>query len=294
VFDAADRVRQIADMLRTVLGARIDLSLDIGCDSCFVDADAGQFETALVNLAVNARDAMHGEGQLTIAVRERQGVPKVRGHGGAGGNFVTICVADTGSGIADDHIRRIFEPFFTTKEVGKGTGLGLSQVYGFAKQSGGEIDVASAIGEGTTFTMFLPQVEPATGVPVVANGTPPTKGKGIVLIVEDNSAVGEFATQLLVDLGYEPTWATDALKALEILASGKVFDVIFTDVVMPGLSGVELARRVREQYPTVPVVLTSGYSDQLVADGRHGFPVLNKPYSAEALARILRRAIAGA
>lgn len=150
-------------MLRTVVGSRIDLVVDPICKSCFVEVDASQFETALINMAVNARDAMDGEGRITISIEAAGAIPARRGHAGAKGDFVKVSVSDTGSGIADTQIQHIFEPFFTTKEVGKGTGLGLSQVYGFTKQSGGEIDVSSRLGKGTTFSLYLPRRPRSTG-----------------------------------------------------------------------------------------------------------------------------------
>ena len=296
VFEAGARVRGIADMLRSLLGGRVELSVT-DCDvPCFVEADAGQFETAVVNMTVNARDAMEGEGRLSVRVGVEHALPAVRGHAGAAGEFVGIEVADTGGGIAPDVLERIFEPFFTTKEVGKGTGLGLSQVFGFAKQSGGEVDVRNDDGRGAVFTLYLPQVpaplvQPAAA-PIVVRASSGVGGKGRILLVEDNLEVGEFAGQLLEDLGYRPTLATNAAAALVLLESGREgFDVVFSDVVMPGVSGVELGRRIRAHWPDLPVVLTSGYSHVLAEDVRHGFDLLRKPYSVEELSGVLRRAM---
>ncbi|TCZ61188.1 hybrid sensor histidine kinase/response regulator [Roseicella aquatilis] len=293
VFDAAGRVNAVADMLRTVLGARVELAIEAVGDALFVEADAGQFETALVNMAVNARDAMDGEGWLTITIRRADALPSVRGHRGTTGAFVAISVADTGAGIAPEEIDRIFEPFYTTKPVGKGTGLGLSQVYGFAKQTGGEIEVASEPGRGATFTLYLPRAEPPRqdGTPAGA-AREQAAGRGRVLVVEDNAQVGEFAAQLLEDLGYEGRLAPNAAEALRLLeADAGAFDIVFSDVVMPGMDGVELGRRLRKRWPGLPVVLTSGYSHVLAEDARHGFPLLHKPYSVEDLSRILTEAI---
>lgn len=155
VFNAGERVSSIRDMLTTMVGGRIALDVEADCEVCYVEADASQFETALVNLSVNARDAMDGVGTLRIAVRSASSVPSVRGHAGAAGEFVCVAVSDQGAGIPTDQLAQIFEPFFTTKPVGKGTGLGLSQVYGFAKQSGGEVAVESEVGHGTTFKLYL-------------------------------------------------------------------------------------------------------------------------------------------
>ena len=216
MFDAAARVQSIADMLRTVVGARIALTFEPFCSPCHVEADASQFETALVNMAVNARDAMDGEGSLAIKVDLASAVPALRGHAAVQGDFAAISVTDTGSGIAPDQLDRIFEPFFTTKDVGKGTGLGLSQVYGFAKQSGGDVAVTSRAGEGATFTLYLPSVEaPDTeqrGAMETDEGS-----AGNILVVEDNEQVGEFACQLLDDLGYTTRYASNARDAMAVL-----------------------------------------------------------------------------
>jgi PAS domain S-box-containing protein len=292
VFDVTGRIESIADMLRTVLGPRVKLDIRSRCPDCFVEADAIQFETALVNIAVNARDAMDGEGELNVSI-DRLEASGGKAFGGKA--FVGVSVSDSGHGIPADRIDRIFEPFYTTKEVGRGTGLGLSQVYGFAKQSGGEISVASEPGRGARFTLCLPAAEPPSQVaqpqPAKAVATPAT---GRVLIVEDNEKVGESARQLLADLGFEPTLCADAGSALALLETGAGFDLIFSDVVMPGMGGVEFGRIVRARWPHLPVVLTTGYSPVLVEEGRDGFPLLQKPYSVEALASLLSEARATA
>ncbi|MCW8084203.1 GAF domain-containing hybrid sensor histidine kinase/response regulator [Sabulicella glaciei] len=285
VFDVAERMRDIADMLGTVAGARIRIVAEIACTECHVEADVSQFETALVNMAANARDAMDGEGTLTVQVERRRR---------AAGEFVAISLGDTGHGIPPDKLPQIFEPFFTTKEVGKGTGLGLSQVYGFAKQSGGDVVVESPPGQGATFTLLLPRaqrqetVEPPA--PPAAETDPRDGGDGRrVLVVEDNLQVGEISTQILRDMGYETVWATDAQAALAFLSDQHRFDVVFSDVVMPGMSGIELGEEIRRRHPGLPVVLTSGYSDVLAEEGSHGFDLIHKPYAAAELSRILRR-----
>jgi PAS domain S-box-containing protein len=293
VFNVDERVSEVADMLRTILGARITLDIEVRCHDCRVEADPAQLETALVNLAVNARDAMKGEGRLTVTINVSSSLPPIRGHAGGTGDFVTVAVADTGEGIGAEVVGRIFEPFFTTKEVGRGTGLGLSQVFGFAKQSGGEISVESEVGSGTRFTLYLPRVYEAAAVteqPVTDQGQP---AQGRILVVEDNVAVGEFAIQTLSDLGYEPELVPNAAEALRRLHAGwESYDAMFSDVVMPGMSGIELARIAREHWPDLPVILTSGYSEALATDSRHGFQLLRKPYSVDELSAILRRALA--
>ena len=207
-------------------------------------------------------------------------------------------MADTGSGIAPTILEAIFEPFFTTKEVGKGTGLGLSQAFGFAKQSGGDIAVASTPGQGATFTIYLPQAAmPADAAEAAAAGSEPAaRGRGYrVLVVEDNDDVGQFSTELLEDLGYTVRRVANADAALAILAEDEfAADLVFSDVIMPGMNGVELAGIIRERYPGLPVVLTSGYSNVLAENAHRGFELIQKPYSVESLSRILRKAISDA
>ncbi|MEW9856500.1 PAS domain S-box protein [Novosphingobium sp. M1R2S20] len=292
VFDVGQRIERIRDMLATVVGSRVNLVMQTDCEVCYVEADTSQFETALVNMAVNARDAMNEVGELTIEVEPTNSVPPVRGHSASPGEFVAVRISDTGSGIEADKLAQIFEPFFTTKDVGKGTGLGLSQVYGFAKQSGGEVAVQSDVGEGTTFTMFLPRVPAQFGEDTAAQPAEEANGRGDILVVEDNEQVGAFSTDLLAELGFTTTWAPNADAALQFIAdSPRHYAAVFSDVVMPGMSGIELGLEIRRREPGLPVILTSGYSHVLAQEGSHGFELLQKPYSIEDLTRVLRRAI---
>ena len=305
VFDVARSVASVADMVGTLTGARIRVETDVDPGrapdgtplTCLVDADPSQFDTALVNMVVNARDAMDGEGRLSIRVRRTLAIPAVRAHPRMRGDFVAVSVSDTGSGIAPEVLERIFEPFFTTKGVGQGTGLGLSQVFGFAKQSGGEVLVESVLDRGTTFTLYLPRV---AGIAAPQEPLPEpaelADGHGTrVLVVEDNLEVGAFATQALQELGYVTRWVTDAEQALDALrrTDGTV-DIVFSDVVMPGMNGIDLGQAIRRDWPALPVVLASGYSHVIAEQGTHGFELLRKPYSVEDLSRILRRAVAQA
>jgi len=297
VFEIAHRLDAIADMLDSITGARVLVRFEVPETACRVRSDVSQFETALVNLAVNARDAMNGEGTVTIRLRCGVQMPAIRGHGPGVGDFVAVSLTDTGVGIAAEDMERIFEPFFTTKEVGKGTGLGLSQVFGFAKQSGGDVDVESVVGQGSTFTLYLPQAEiggDQGARPAAKEETIDGEGR-CVLVVEDNISVGQFATQLLDDLGYHTAWVTSAEDALDRLGSdGGGFDIVFSDVVMPGMGGVELARRLATDLPVLPVVLASGYSHVLAQEGVEGMELLRKPYSASQLSAALQRRIAWA
>ena len=293
VFNVGESVRGVADMVSALTGSRIRIVVDVPDEPWFVNADPSQFDTAMINLAVNARDAMDGEGTLTVVVGAAATIPPIRLHSAVPGDYVMVSISDTGTGIAEEDLNRIFEPFFTTKEVGKGTGLGLSQVFGFVKQTGGEISVESRLGRGTAFTLYLPRVTrdvhvAALNVDVAA----PVDGHGIcVLVVEDNPDVGSFATQTLGELGYRSVLAVDAAAALAELERGSDgFDVVFTDVVMPGMNGIDLAQEIRRRVPSMPVVLTSGYSHVLAQNGPHGFELLHKPYSIEQLSRVLTKA----
>ena len=291
VFDVVDTVRHTVEFLRPVVGSRIEILTRFGCNLFFVEADINQFETALVNIAANARDAMEGEGKIEICVDPTsQDLLEL----GPAGSVAAISVTDHGAGIDPKNLEHIFEPFFTTKEVGKGTGLGLSQVYGFVKQSGGDIRVASKLGSGTKIVFYLPKAD--AQVSTADNATVPSElqnsaPRGRILVVEDNLEVGKFASQLLTDLGHSTTWVENAAAALKLLHEGPAaFDLVFSDVVMPGgMNGVELADEIRCRWPTLPVVLTSGYSETLVEGRGSEYDLLRKPYSAEALSRLIRK-----
>jgi signal transduction histidine kinase len=292
IFDAAEQVQLICDMVRTLVGATIDVQLDLKCEDCFIEADIAQFETALINIAVNARDAMEGAGKLHIVAEVAREIPGDDGHEPVRGDHVAITVQDDGRGIPSELMGQIFEPFFTTKEVGKGTGLGLSQVYGFVKQSGGDIRVRSAPGEGTAITLYLPRslAKPKEDRRERAAEDESDFERMRILVVEDHAEVGEFAVQLLTELGHGARLAEHAARALDMLErEPDAYDMLFTDVVMPGMNGIELARLVRKRWPQLRIVMTSGYSNILAEEGRHGFELLQKPYSVEAISAVLQR-----
>lgn len=291
VFDVCARLWGLHRIIGSTIGSSVTIETDLPETQHVVEADPSQFDTAVLNMVINARDAMPRGGTIRISARTVDGVPAVRGHAAASGAFIAVDIADDGTGMPPETLKKIFEPFFTTKPVDKGTGLGLSQVYGFAKQSRGEIDVESRLGVGTTFTLYLPSAEgqalPPTS-PVAALVDLSTVPRRSVLLVEDNEGVGKFAAGLLKELGQTVTWVGDGQAALKALAGDPdAFDLVFSDVVMPGISGLELAQVIQQRWPKLQVVLTSGYSHIIVEQGAGGFPLVRKPYSIDGLLTIL-------
>jgi PAS domain S-box-containing protein len=270
---------QTTTLLRPSLRSDIDLIIESSDQLWDIEADGGALELALLNLAFNARDAMKDGGTLKVSASNvvLDGNPE-----GLRGEHVALRVSDTGSGMAPDTLERVFEPFFTTKGFGEGTGLGLSQVFGFTKQIGGAVTVQSEFDRGSMFTLYLPV---SRGGPIV-NDVAVVDGeqrRGEVLIVEDDMVVAELAAALFAELAYQPIVVHSSTEALDRLASAKRPTMIFSDIIMPGgISGLELARKVRERFPELPILLTTGYSEQ--ASGSHGFPVLTKPYEFDSLA----------
>ncbi len=295
VFDVGAQIESVTNLIRPLVGSRIQVELNLSQEPLFAVADIPQFETALVNLAVNARDAMDGEGRLILSVNATGEIPAHGTSPAQSGEYVAISVTDEGSGIRPENLEAIFEPFFTTKEVGKGTGLGLSQAIGFARQSGGEIRVTSELTRGATFVIYLPRSVSAKPADVSGEkrqgGVDAGRGQR-VLLVEDNKEVGAFTSELLRDLGYVVTWAKCAEEALgQIEKDEFAFDLVFSDIMMPGMNGIELATIISERFPGLPIVLTSGYSNVLTDDLKSGIELIKKPYSVEVLARALRKAV---
>ncbi len=293
LIDVGQSVAALAEIMRTLMGSRIAIEVRAPERPCFISADPSQFDTALINMAINARDAMEGEGSFTIEIRPTDSIPIIRSHPAVEGAFVAVHLTDTGAGMPAERLQRIFEPFYTTKAVGHGTGLGLSQVFGFAKQSAGDIEVRSAPGEGATFSLYFPRVAAPVSSPDATAGLPAILegGGACVLVVEDNEGVGAFAAQALGELGYRTVLTTSAASALaELERNADRIDVVFSDVVMPGISGIELSETIRRLYPRLPVVLTSGYSHVLAESGSFGFELLHKPYSIEQLSAVLHKA----
>lgn len=292
VFDLCESVQALSDIITTVLGARITMRVNLPDTPLPVLLDRTQLDTALINIAVNARDAIDGQGSVTIQVEQVTAVPSIRFAAPMKGVFAAISVTDTGKGIDPTVVDRIFEPFFTTKDVGAGTGLGLSQVFGFVKQSEGEVDVSSEPGTGTRFTLYLPLAQSSGALPRPLSQPGLVHGHVLcVLVVEDNVDVAEFAVGALRELDYTVVLARNADQALAALEQDAArFHVMFSDVVMPGTNGLDLARNVRSRFPDLPIILTSGYSELLARDPGHGFTLLRKPYSLKQLAAVMTEA----
>jgi CheY-like chemotaxis protein len=291
-LDLNTMVRDMREMLDRIMGERIRIVTELARLPCRVEVDPAQLQSAVLNIASNARNAMmsdgregHGGGTLIVRTRDFGDVD--------GRHLVALEMQDTGEGMSPEVMDRIFEPFFTTKGTGLGTGLGLSQVYGFATQSGGEVRVESEPGRGTTITLVLPCVDAAA---TARTGPVAEESAGLapaaILVVEDNQDVAAFAETLLSELGHHVTRASSGEEALEI-ARKKHFDIVLSDVVMPGMGGLKLAEALKAEQPELPVVLATGYSQEIVEGGSGGRPVILKPYRlatlSEALADAMRR-----
>jgi len=291
VVDVNETLGTMVDgMLKRSLRGDIAIETELPSGVWPVKVDRTQMELAVLNLAVNARDAMPSGGALRVRTRNVALDGRAGSPGGLKGDFVALTLADTGCGIDPSIQERVFDPFFTTKDVGKGTGLGLSQVYGFATQAGGTAALSSRPGQGTEITLYLPRSVGERAHSEAAAPTLRSDGKGrAILLVEDSPEIGRTATTLLEGFGYAVTHAENADRALEILDGGKRFDLVFSDIVMPGsMNGLELARSLRARYPKLPVLLTSGYSTASSTATAEGFELLQKPYRPEILAEAVR------
>jgi PAS domain S-box-containing protein len=299
VIQLNDQVVGITDMLRRTLGEHIMLSTSLARNVWSTMADPGQFQSAIVNMAVNARDAMPQGGKLVIETRN---IVLDADHGDfhpelQPGQYIQLSISDTGSGMPPEVRDRVFEPFFTTKEKGRGTGLGLAMVYGFVKQSGGHVTIYSEIRHGTTFNLYFPRVDAvAPEAPAKAKGTVDPKARETILVVEDDDRVRQLTITRLKLIGYQVLEASDGPKALDILRRGDAIDLVFTDLVMPGgMSGREVAARARQLKPGIKVLLTSGYAEELVHGAdleREQLKLLRKPYHQADLVAVLREVLA--
>ncbi|MGQ8630313.1 response regulator [Agrobacterium sp. DKPNP3] len=297
VVNVRKLIQNMDDMLRRALGEEVELETVVSGGLWNTLIDPSQLENAILNLAINSRDAMEGRGRLTIetgnAVLDDDYAlshDDVRP-----GQYVLVAVTDTGSGISPDIIEHVLEPFFSTKTDGKGSGLGLSMVYGFLKQSGGHLKIYSEVGHGTTMKLYMPRTMQAEDSLSDQKAIPVTGGTETVLVVEDDDGVRETSVALLTDLGYRVLKAHDAQSAFAIVSSGVQIDLLFTDVVMPGpMRSTELARKAKAQFPGIAVLFTSGYTENSIVHGGRldaGVDLLSKPYTREALARKVRHVL---
>ena len=300
-FDLNQLVSTTAELLRRTLGEQISIALALEEGLAPALADPSQVESALTNMAINARDAMPGGGRLTIETAnkrldERYAAENVDA---VPGDYVMLAVSDTGRGMPPGILERVFEPFFTTKEHGRGTGLGLAMIYGFAKQSRGHVKIYSEVGHGTTVRLYLPRGVPAATADAEEAGKEDAlpQGEAAILVVEDNADVRKVASASLRALGYRISEAEDGPSALEILRTDETIGLLFTDVVMPGgMTGYDLAREARRLRPDLRVLLTSGFAEASLRGtdpGEMKLPRLSKPYRKAELARAVRKALSG-
>lgn len=278
-LDLISRLDAFAEVLSHTLGDQIEVQLDLESGLWPIEADAAELETTLLNAAFNARDAMPNGGTITISA-----------HNLIEDEAVCIAVSDTGEGIAADILERVFEPFFTTKPVGRGTGLGLSQIHGFAAQTGGHARIASTLGAGTTVSLQLPRSDKIPGPATKPLSAVASWDRLSVLLVEDNDNVRQFARDMLGELHADVTEAESAQAALAMLDTQR-FDLVFSDIVMPGMTGLDLARRLRETDPAQRILLATGYSREVAGGEAAGFHIVQKPYGAEALTAAIALAL---
>jgi len=297
VLDVNRLIVSMSDLLARTLGENIELETIGGAGLWKVEADASELESTLLNLALNARDAMPEGGKLTIETSNAYLDDEYcRQHDGiAPGQYVQISVTDSGAGMSAETIDRAFEPFFTTKEAGKGTGLGLSQVYGFMKQSGGHIKIYSESGEGTTIKLYLPRRDGEDADISRDDSEGSDRGRGeTILVVEDDDGVRQYASEILRDLNYQIIEAKDSATAIRLLDADKKFDLLLTDVVLPGKNGRELANEVERRRPDVKIIFMTGYSrNAIVHHGRldAGTELIPKPLIERVLARKIRQVL---
>ncbi len=300
VVNVRKLIQNMDDMLRRALGEEIELETIVAGGLWNTLIDPGQLENAILNLAINARDAMAGQGRLTIeTVNALLDDDYARSHEDVRpGQYVLVAVTDTGCGIPSEILDHVLEPFFSTKSEGKGSGLGLSMVYGFLKQSGGHLKIYSEVGHGTTIKIYMPRTMQVEDSLVDMTMVPAKGGTETVLVVEDDDAVRETSVALLSDLGYQVLKARDAQSAFTILDSGVQVDLLFTDVVMPGpMRSTELARKAKSLFPSMAILFTSGYTENSIVHGGRldpGVELLSKPYTREALARKVRHVLGNA
>ncbi len=301
VCDVNSVVARFDHLLKRAVGERITVQMELAPESWRCAIDVSQFEAAILNLAINARDAMEHGGRLDLVIRNTSIAWRPQGKPAKGfvlgemnpGDYIAVELSDTGCGIEDDVLAHAFDPFFTTKDIGQGSGLGLSQVYGFVRQCGGYLTVDTRLGVGTTISLHLPRSGEASTLndPEEQKSVERERNGRTILVVEDNEGVLDLTVEVVADLGYQTLIATDAIQALDILRGDARIDLLFTDVVMPHrMNGIDLARKARVMRPDLRVLLTSGYA----AHRREAeasdleFPMITKPYRRTELAKTLR------
>lgn len=291
--DVADLVRGMGDMLRRVLGGAIELTTRMADELWHAWADPAQMENALLNLAINARDAMQGVGLIVIDVQNSVVRASEESSELPAGDYLRLSLTDQGCGMSLEIRNQAFEPFFTTKPEGQGSGLGLSMVYGFAKQSGGHVVIASTIGQGTTVTLYLPRSDAPVDAELPEQVGPGVGGSETILVVEDDAQVSATVVELLAELGYVVLTAANGEEALAVLDTAPSIDLLFTDVMMPGpVKGMTLATEAKKRHPRIRALHTSGYPREAIVEGgflSQGVHLLGKPYTREAIARALRQ-----
>jgi CheY-like chemotaxis protein len=291
------------DLLRRTMGENVDLEMVLAGGLWTTRCDPNQLESAILNLAINARDAMPDGGKLTIetcnAHLDQAYAASQRGV--KPGQYICVCVTDTGSGMSADTIAKAFEPFFTTKPIGQGTGLGLSMIYGFAQQSEGYAKIYSEVGKGTTFKLYLPrhrgEAENHEEAVSLTSEAPVSEAGEVVLVIEDETVVRGLIVEELTELGYVVLEAVDGPKGLELLRSRRRIDLLVTDIGLPGLNGRQVADAARELRPTLKVLFMTGYAENAaLASGflEPGMEMITKPFAMEALALRIRGMIEGA
>src|SRR5215208_4020426 len=279
--DIAQQLNTFIELLSHSLRGNVRIVSDVPPNLAPVQVDVGQLELALLNIGLNARDAMPDGGTLTIRARNHGGEIS-----GKGSSYVVIDIIDNGSGMSDEVQARAFEPFFTTKDIGRGSGLGLSQAYGFAKQSGGALTLESGTGQGTKVSLHLPEAPDAACRPAGDHpaARPREAGSATVLLVEDDAGVAELSLGLLENAGYKVKTAGNAAEALKVLRNGEQIDLVFSDIMMPGgMNGAELARIVRGEFPSIFILLATGYAEAAAQAATQEFPLIRKPYGREVL-----------
>ena len=287
VVEVGQRIRQLQDLLERSLREDVKVEFEFSDGLWPIEVDPSQFDVAILNIAINARDAMSEGGRIRIAAHNYP----------AGGetsrDMVRVSIRDSGAGIAPDLLEKVFEPFFTTKSVGSGTGLGLSQVYGFVRSSGGEVRIESAVGRGTTvFLLFPRSSQTLPRADAHAGRLRHADHDATVLVAEDDEHVAELVAEMLRELGYKSKRGATAAETLRLLEETGPFDLVLSDMIMPGkMNGLELAQEVVRREPGMPVVLMTGYSEAAASAAAEGFPLLVKPYTIEAMGEVLGQAL---